>query len=541
MTLLGDLLREIARRDGSREAYVYGGERLTYATLDQRSDRLASAFYGLGLRKGDVLALLLPPRPEYPLCYLAAAKIGVITTGINPRFGAGEIDFILRDSGARVLVTISEHGGQDVLARVRRLGARIASLERVYVVDVDPTRGAERRASESKSCVRDPEVRPPRVAPFAELEQVDAPSPAPPRADLSPDDLVALVYTSGTTGRPKGAMFSYASLEAVRSTRGEMMQEYGERSIAVGTPFSHIGFMSKIGSTISQAQTTFILDSFKARTVLETVERERITYLGGVPAQWSLMLMDPEIESFDLSSLRAGAIGGAPFTPELVRAIRERFRIELVTRYSCTETAVGTGSRPGDSEKQLADTVGRPSAIVELRIVDDEHRPLPAGEIGEVAIRSPAVTLGYWRQPEATAAVKDEAGFFYTGDLGVLDDQGYLRLVGRKKEMYIRGGYNVYPIEVEAVLGEHPGVAQVAVIGVPDPVLGEKGVAFIVPRDAARPPDAAQLRCFVKDRIADYKVPDRVVLRTELPLTPGMKVDKRALAELVPEGAPRTS
>jgi acyl-CoA synthetase (AMP-forming)/AMP-acid ligase II len=263
--------------------------------------------------------------------------------------------------------------------------------------------------------------------------------------------------------------------------------------------------------------------------VLETIERERITYIGGVPAQFSLILMDPELERFDLSSLRSGAIGGAPFTPELVRQIRERLGIELVTRYSCTETALGTGSRPGDSEEQLATTVGRASDIVELRIVDDARRPLPAGVVGEVAIRSPAVMRGYWQQPEATAQVLDAAGFYYTGDLGVLDEAGYLKLVGRKKEMYIRGGYNIYPVEVEAVLAEHPAIAQAAVVGIPDVVLGERGVAYVVPRDPAAPPDAQEVRAFVGRHIADYKIPDRVVVCAALPLTPGLKVDKAAL------------
>src|SRR5690606_9214188 len=159
------------------------------------------------------------------------------------------------------------------------------------------------------------------------------------------------------------------------------LQEYGERALATGTPFSHVGFMTKIVANISGAQTTVLLESFKARTVLETIERERVSYIGGVPAQYSLILMDPELERFDLSSLRTGAIGGAPFTPALVRQIRERLKIELVKRYSCTETAVGTGSRPGDTEEQLATTVGRASSIVELRVVDDARRPLPPGEV----------------------------------------------------------------------------------------------------------------------------------------------------------------
>ncbi|MBY0273710.1 acyl--CoA ligase [Candidatus Binatia bacterium] len=535
MKLLGDWLREIARDDGARDAFVYRDprdpdgvqRRLTYADWDRRSDAIAAGLVELGFAKGDVLAILLPPRVEYALCYLAAAKIGVITTGINPRFGDGEIEHVLRDSGARAVVTLERLGERELASLVRRLGARIATLEHVVVA------GGTREAP-GKACNRDPEVRAPSLTTLAAVEGVDeegGPSrhPNPPKVDLSPDDLVALVYTSGTTGKPKGAAFSYANLDAIRPTRAEMLQEYGERSLATGTPFSHVGFMTKIVANVAGAQTTVLLETFKARTVLETIARERITYVGGVPAQFSLILMDPELERFDLSSLRTGAIGGAPFTPELVRSIRERLGIELVTRYACTETAVGTGSRRGDGEERLANTVGRASDIAELRVVDDARRPLPPGEVGEVAIRSPAVMRGYWKQPEATAQVLDADGFYYTGDLGVLDQDGYLKLVGRKKEMYIRGGYNVYPVEVEAVLGEHPQIAQVAVIGIPDPVLGERGVAFLVPRDPARPPDADDVRAFVKRHIADYKAPDRVVVCAELPLTPGMKVDKAAL------------
>jgi len=535
MKLLGDWLRTIAREDGARDAFVYRDaadpagamRRLTYVDWDRRSDAIAAGLATIGFAKGDVLALLLPPRVEYALCYLAAAKIGVITTGVNPRFGDGEIDFILRDSGARAVVTLERHGERALASLVRRLGSRIATLEHVLVVD-----GA--REAAAKACTRDAGVQAPALATLAAIEGAGcdgAPSrhPAAPHVELRPDDVVAIVYTSGTTGKPKGATFTYANLEAIRPTRAELLQEYGERALATGTPFSHVGFMTKIVANVAGAQTTVLLETFKARTVLETIERERITYVGGVPAQFALILMDPELERFDLASLRTGAIGGAPFTPELVRSIRQRLEIELVTRYACTETAVGTGSRRGDGEERLATTVGRASDIVELRVVDDQRRPLPPGEVGEVAIRSPAVMRGYWKQPAATAEVLDADGFYYTGDLGVLDECGYLKLVGRKKEMYIRGGYNVYPVEVEAVLGEHPRIAQAAVVGVPDPVLGERGLAYVVPRDAEGPPDPDEVRAFVARHIADYKVPDRVVVCAELPLTPGMKVDKAAL------------
>jgi acyl-CoA synthetase (AMP-forming)/AMP-acid ligase II len=542
MRLLGDWLRETASREGDRDAFVWfppgraplDRRRMSYAEWDRRSDAIAAGLASLGLGRGDVLALLLPPRPEYALCYLAAAKIGVVTTGVNPRFGEAEIDLLLRASGARVLVAIASFGGRDLAAVGRRLGARLPALGHVFLVD-DGGDAPAARETPARTCTRDPGVRVPETAPFASLE-ARGQGAAPPRPALSPDDVAAIVWTSGTTGRPKGAAFTFANLEAIRDLRGEMLQEHGERSLATGTPFSHVGFMSKIAANVAGAQTTILLEAFKARTVLETIEAERASYVGGVPAQYSLLLMDPELDRFDLSSLRVGAIGGAPFTPELVRSIRDRLGIALVTRYSCTETAVGTGSRPDDDEERLATTVGRPSGIVELRVVDDARRPLPAGEVGEVAIRSPAVMRGYWNEAEATAAAFDAGGFYHTGDLGVLDSDGYLRLVGRKKEMYIRGGYNVYPVEVEAVLGDHPAIAQVAVIGVPDPVLGERGVAFVVPRAGATAPDLDEVRRFLADRVADYKAPDRVVVREDLPLTPAMKVDKQALLALVVGG-----
>jgi acyl-CoA synthetase (AMP-forming)/AMP-acid ligase II len=299
-----------------------------------------------------------------------------------------------------------------------------------------------------------------------------------------------------------------------------------DRGLTSGQPFAHIGYMTKVTANVEDLQTTVILDAFKARDALAAVERERVTLLGGVPAQWSLMLRDPEFDRFDLSSVRTGTIGGAPFTPDLLREIRGRFRIELVTRYSATEIALGTTSRPDDPDDLLAETVGRAGSGVELRIVDERRRSLP---VGEVAVRSPAVMAGYWNRPEETRAVLDEEGWFYTADLGVLDERGYLRLRGRNKEMYIRGGYNVFPVEVEEVLLEHPGVAAVAVVSVPDDVMGERGVAVVVARDPARPPALDELREFARDRLSSYKLPDEVRAVEALPLTAGDKLDRRAL------------
>jgi acyl-CoA synthetase (AMP-forming)/AMP-acid ligase II len=469
-------------------AFVHGERRLTYAAWDRAVDRAAAALWRAGVRPGDVVALLLAPSFAYPVAYLAAARIGCATAGINPRLGPVEVAHILASAGAAALVT-----------------------DRVP-----------------------PEVPGTRTIAPEELEgEADA---RPPDVRASASRPVAIVYTSGTTGLPKGATYTGAALEAVR--RMEARLEPGlERTVGLqATPMAHMGTMTKMAWTIARRATTVLMDRWTARDALALIERERITHLGGVPTQLALMLMDPAFERTDRSSVRQILIGGAPASPELVRQIREAFGAPVQVRYSCTELALCTATRPEDPDEVVGTTVGRPLPEVELRI----DRPGPDG-VGEVTARSPAMMAGYWRDPEATRAAVDASGFFHTGDLGWVGEDGNLRLAGRSKEMYIRGGYNVYPVEVEAVLRAHPKVSLAAVVGVPDPVLGERGKAFVVPRDPADPPGAEELRAFVAARIADYKVPDLVEVRAELPLTAMFKVDKAALAREAAEGAPETA
>jgi acyl-CoA synthetase (AMP-forming)/AMP-acid ligase II len=237
------------------------------------------------------------------------------------------------------------------------------------------------------------------------------------------------------------------------------------------------------------------------------------------------MLLDPQFAYFDMSSLRACLIGGAPAAPDLVRRIRQGFGVPVTVRYSCTEIAMATGTRLGDPDVVIAQTVGRPLPGVHLSISQANSEG-----VGEIVVRSPTMMSGYWHNEKATGAAVDAEGFFHTGDLGRIDDEGNLHLAGRTKEMYIRGGYNVYPVEVEDVLREHPKVALVAVIGVPDDVLGERGRAVVVPSAESDQPTLDELREWVCARIADYKAPDELEVRSELPMTAMFKVDKRALA-----------
>jgi len=425
------------------------------------------------VRPGDVIALLLDPSFAYPVAYLAAAKLGCVTAGINPRFGPKEIEHIVASSGAAIVI-------------------------------------ADREA-------------PGRVISPDELSRSDD---EPPDAAGASDDPVAIVYTSGTTGLPKGATFTLNAIEAVRRIETTLEPGLDRTSGLQATPMTHMGYMTKIASHIGRRAKTVLMRKWTAREALELITSERITHIGGVPTQLALMMMDPRFGEFDLSCVRSILIGGAPASPDLVRQIRTTFGVPVQVRYSSTELALCTATRAGDADVTVAETVGRPLPEVDLRLIDTN-----ADGIGEVVARSPAMMHGYWNDEAATREAIDADGFFHPGDLGRRDEEGNLRLAGRTKEMYIRGGYNVYPVEVENVLREHPKVALVGVIGIPDEVLGERGKAFVVANDPAHPPTEEELKRFVAERIADYKAPDVVEIRAELPLTSMFKVNKAALRE----------
>ena len=291
--------------------------------------------------------------------------------------------------------------------------------------------------------------------------------------------------------------------------------------------------MTKLPQALRGGGTTFMMGRWSAGDALEMVERHRITTLGGIPTQVALMLRHDRFDSTDTSSVRMIAMGGGPSTAALVREARARFGVPVVVRYTCTEAGVGVGTAPDDPPEDAEESVGRARKGVELTVRSDDDDPLPAGELGHVCLRSPAAMRDYWRDPEATAAVFTADGAVRTGDLGFLDERGRLHLSGRSKEMYVRGGYNVFPLEVENVLADHPGVAHVAVVPRPDPVMGEIGVAVVVPRHAGEAPTLEALRAHARGRLASYKLPEEIVLTAELPRTAMEKIDRTALGALV--------
>jgi acyl-CoA synthetase (AMP-forming)/AMP-acid ligase II len=465
---------EAARRFGDRIAYVSEHDwSVTYADIDRISDEVAAGLAREGVREGDVIALVLPPGIEYLLAYCGAAKLGAITAGVNNR---------------------------------------LSERERAAVLEV----------AQPKIVIDD-------VSALAGLRVPDA-TPSPLAVD--PDRPVAIIFTSGTTGLPKGALYCNSQLAFITQTDTGGAWDTGGRAFS-GTSFAHLGFMTKLPGSLQRGGTTFIMERWRAGDALELLAREKMSSVAGVPTQLALMLRHPDFDSFDLSSVKAIIAGGGPVTPGLAEEARRRFGALLATRYSCTEAGIGLGTAFDDPEEDAIVSVGRPHPSVELGLFDADERPVPAGEVGEVSLRSAAVMSGYWRDPEQTAAAFTSDGFVRTGDLGWIDDRGRLRLVGRSKEMYVRGGYNVYPVEVEGVLSTHPDVAAIAIVPRPDNVMGEIGVAVVVPRDQGRVPTLEELRAFAALNVAAYKLPEAVVVRAELPLTVGEKVDRRALvAEL---------
>jgi long-chain acyl-CoA synthetase len=465
---------------------------ISYAMLNGAAMHAAGLLGALGVRPGDRVGVMLPNVPQFAVLYYGILRAGAVVVPMNPLLKEREVAHYLGDSGTRLM--FAWHGFADEA----QAGARQAGTECVLVDNEEFTR------------------RVGAATPVAELVERDA------------QDTAVLLYTSGTTGRPKGAELTHANLTRNIEIMVNDLIDVSERDVVFGgLPLFHVfGQTGAMNAAVRAGAELTLLPRFDPRKALEVCERDRVTVFEGVPTMYMAMVNHPDREHFDLTPLRVCVTGGAPMPVEVMMAFEKAFDCVVLEGYGLSETSPAATFNVADKRKP--GTIGLPVNGVDLRLVDDDLNDVAPGEIGEIAIRGHNVMKGYWNKPDETArAIRD--GWFLSGDLGKQDEEGYYLIVDRKKDMIIRGGYNVYPREIEDVLYEHPAIAEAAVLGVPHPELGEEvGAAVTLKPGAATTPE--ELRDFVKERVAAYKYPRVVRIDEALPKTATGKIMKREIS-----------
>jgi fatty-acyl-CoA synthase len=510
---IGENLARTVALHGSRQALVscHQGERYTYDELDEAVSRVASALLARGIVKGDRVGIWSPNCSEWVLVQYATAAIGAILVNVNPAYRTHELGYALRQSGMRLLVSAPEFGTSDYEAMLAEVRPELPALEDAIFLG---------------------------SAAWDELRNapVDVDALRRRAATLAFDDPINIQYTSGTTGFPKGATLSHHNILNNGFFVGELVGYGPDDRVCLPVPFYHcFGMvMGNLGATSHGSCIVIPAPSFDAGATLAAAAGERCTSLYGVPTMFIAELSHPEFPSFDLAALRTGIMAGAPCPVEVMRRVVEEMGMrEVSICYGMTETSpVSTQTRRDDSLERRVGSVGRVGPHIEIKVVDpDTGSTVPRGERGEFCTRGYSVMLGYWDQPEQTAEAIDEAGWMHTGDLAVMDDDGYVNIVGRSKDMIIRGGENVYPREIEEFLYTHPAIADVQVIGVPDERYGEIVCAWVVLKPGSELTDH-ELRSFCDGRIARFKIPQLVRFVDSFPMTVTGKIQKFKMREL---------
>ena len=492
---LASIVTENAGREPAAVAVRLGGLELTYGELDERSARLATLLREKGLERGDRVGVMLPNVLEFPISYYGVLRAGGVVVPMNVLLKRREIAFYLEDSGAKLL--LAWHGfGEEA-----RAGANDAGAE---LIEVEPESFA---------------------ALLGERE------PTPELAETGENDTAVILYTSGTTGKPKGAELTHFNLHRNAEIASETTCEIKQGDVVLGSlPLFHsFGQTVSMNASIRVGATLTLLPKFDPGEALEIMQRDSVTHFYGVPTMYGALLHHPGREDYE-TSLRICITGGASMPVEVLRGFEEAFECELLEGYGLSETSpVASSNHPGRPRKP--GSIGTPLREVEMKVVDEDDNEVPQGEVGEIVIRGHNVMKGYWEKPEATEEAM-RGGWFHSGDMARVDEEGYFFIVDRKKDLIIRGGYNVYPREVEEVLYEHPAVAEAAVVAVPHAELGEEvGAAVALKAGAEASPE--ELQAFVKERVAAYKYPRHVWFVGELPKGPTGKILKREIA--VPE------
>ena len=512
---IGDNLDRTARAFPHRDALIDRptGRRWTYAELTAEVDALALGLLELGIAKGDRVGIWAPNRAEWTMTQYATAKLGAILVTINPAYQSHELEYVLRQAGIKLLIAAEKFKTSDYAAMIDEVGPRCPALQQVVLLDSadwDSLLAAGRRGEADR---------------LAGLQ-----------ASLSPDDPINIQYTSGTTGFPKGATLSHHNILNNGYFVGELCGYTEVDRVCIPVPFYHcFGMvMGNLACTTHGAAMVIPAPSFDPAATLATVEAESCTALYGVPTMFIAELSQPDLASFDLSSLRTGIMAGSPCPIEVMKQVIARMGMtEVAICYGMTETSpVSTQTRADDSIERRVSTVGTVAPHLEIKIVDPETGlTMPRGTPGELCTRGYSVMLGYWEQPDKTAEAIDAARWMHTGDLAVMDDEGYINITGRIKDLVIRGGENIYPREIEEFLYTHPDILDAQVIGVPDQKYGEELMAWIRMRPEATPLTPESVREFCTGKLAHYKIPRFVHIVDDFPMTVTGKVRKVAMRE----------
>ncbi len=518
-----DVLARRAAAHPDREALVDHRHRVTYGELAARVDRTAAALQSLGIGPGDVVTIQLPNWVEFAYVFFACERIGAIANQIGPDFRSREVEYIVRFSESRAFVCPATFKGFDYVAMVHELRPRLQTLKVVLVLG-----GSETGQSGDGTVSLD--------------DLIYGPTPPPPLPPyrMSPDAVMRMAFTSGTTGNPKGVTHSFETTLPAAEILNDAMNVTEREVFLVYLPLGlNWGYLTLLQSIMAGARAV-LLDRFSGRAALELIERERVTFIPSAPASIIAMLNDPDLQRFDLSSLRVVITGGASCPVETIRAFRARIPGHLIELYGMLETGFHTFTRFEDDPEVVAGSIGHEAPRMQLRIIDADGRDVPRGTEGEIAAKGPSVHLGYYKNAQANAELFTADGWFRTGDLGMRDSSGNVRIVGRLKEMINRGGKKFFPREVEEILYTHPSVLHAAIVGVPDPRLGERNCLCLIPRPGKRV-ELKEMVAYLRDGVATYKLPEELEIFDEFPFTPTGKIQRHALTKQVlarRQGAP---
>jgi acyl-CoA synthetase (AMP-forming)/AMP-acid ligase II len=509
LTIPGVIARAV-ERFGDREAVVDGDVRLTFTEFGTEIDAAARALVASGVEPGDRIAIWAPNIYEWAVAALATHSIGAVVIPLNTRFKGAEAGYVIGAAGARRLFTVNDFLDTDYVDLLR--GAPGAeTIEETIVL----------RGTVPDGCIAWKEF-------LARAGDVDPAATAQRANAVRPEDLCDILFTSGTTGAPKGAMLIHsASIRAYDAWSDVVGLREGDRYLVINPFFHSFGLKAGILASLLKGATLVPHPIFDVPSVMRRVGEERITMLPGPPAIFQTILNHPDLDQYDLSTLRLSVTGAAPITTQMIIAMREKLGFEnVVTGYGLTEAhGIATMCRHDDDPDTIAKTSGRAIPGVEVRLIDEDGKEVGVGEPGEILVRGYNIMKGYLDNPAATAEAIDTDGWLHTGDIAVADDNGNLMITDRKKDMYIVGGFNAYPAEIERTMVGHPAVAQVAVIGVPDDRLGEVGKAFVVPATGTEV-DVDALQAWCRENMANYKVPRYFEVVDALPLNASGKVLK---------------